>query len=533
MRDKYYSQYLLRALDGEELRLDEELTAMVKTAERLRGSVPSVAPLDEGARRRIWENAVGRETEAVAMPRRRLAVSRPAWGLAAAAALAVVAALVLVFVFTSGGPAPEPAPFARLRVERGEMTVRGADGGERRAADGEELAAGEALVALAGARGVVEFGAGSIMRLEGEAEVVLSSRDGGIAVEVVRGRTYHRVLDGSPYAVASGGVEAAARGTAFAFEAEGGTRRVLDLESSVRVAVDTEALPGWSSRLDEGDLFVYEEGAAEAGISDLTRGDLDNEWMRWNKSLDEKLGLPLGALSMLDQEVAEEQPQPEAQPEPQPPADEGQPQPAPAPQPEPAPAPPPPARSLVLSAQASSGRVDFSWTVSGYSGFQGYKLCRSETNPEPSYPGDWWMYVDGESARSACDDTAEPGRTYYYRLAVYHQGVALGYSNSVRVTVPGEPSQLSITLSGSVSGGKASLSWSVSGSGSYSGFKVCRSETNPNPSYPGDTCTFVDAGQSSFLDESVQPGHAYYYRVGIYYEGTIVAYSNAVKLTIP
>ena len=165
--------------------------------------------------------------------------------------------------------------------------------------------------------------------------------------------------------------------------------------------------------------------------------------------------------------------------------------------------------------------------------YNGFKLCRSETNSTPSYPGDWWKYIDGENTRSAVDTSVEGGHTYYYCLAVYDKGAVLGYSNAVKVTVPGQSQELSISLSATVEGGKVKLSWSVSGKGSYDGFKVCRSETNTSPSYPGDTCTFVDAGSRSYADVAVSPGHTYYYRVGIYCGGSIIAYSNAVKAVVP
>jgi hypothetical protein len=190
-------------------------------------------------------------------------------------------------------------------------------------------------------------------------------------------------------------------------------------------------------------------------------------------------------------------------------------------------------KSVVLTAQAGEGIVTFTWTVSGYSGFQGFKLCRSETNTAPSYPDDWWKYVDGESARSTSDNTVQAGHTYYYRLGIYNQGAVIAYSNVVQVTIPGQPQELSISLSAAVEGGKVKLTWQVNGQGSYDGFKVCRSESVANPSYPGEGLTLVSYGQYAYADGDVASGHTYYYRVGIYKSGSILVYSNAVKVTIP
>lgn len=534
MKGKHYSRYLLRALDGEDLRLDAELKGMVVLAGRVRSAVPAVPALAGDARARIWDGAVSRTTEPVAVKGGGLRIPRTAWLAAGGAALALAVFLVLALVLFGGGPAPQPAELARLRVLRGDVRIVSPQGDERAGRDGDVLMEGDTLVAAEAARGEVEFESGSLARLDGGTKISISREDGGIAVEVERGRTYHRVLGGSPYTARSDGVTATARGTAFTFDVGEDYRAVLALQSSLLVEVDTESLPGWSGALEEGGALLYREGGAEADVSGITRESLDDEWLRWNRSRDEGLGLPLGALALLEEEAAGEEPAPPAEEPEQPPAPAPQPAPAPAPTPAPAPSPAPTpepeARSVVLSGVAREGVAEFSWTVSGYSGFQGFKLCRSQNSAAPSYPDDWWKYIDGENARYATDGTVAAGQTYYYRLAVYDQGSVLGYSNAVRLTVPGQAEGLSITLSASVAGGRVELNWSVSGSGSYSGFKVCRSETNAAPSYPDDNCTYVDASQRSFQDSSVVPGHTYYYRVGIYRDGAIVKYSNAVKV---
>lgn len=533
MKDKYYAQYLLRALEGEDLQLDEELSGLIELGSRVRCAVPATPPLRDDARRRIWSSAVSGASEPIVLERRVARIPRLAWVAAAGLTLAIIAVLA-VFLIGNGGPTiQKPVQMASLRIEQGEMAIRDMQGEERPARDGESLEEGDVIVAAADALGVVEFGSGCILRLHGEAEIGLIPGEDEVIAEVYDGETYHRVVDGTPYVVRSGDVTATAMGTAFAFDVEKTGGKIVSVHSSVQVEVDGAPSLDASPRLEEGDVFLYGEGR-EAQVLDVSREELDNAWMKWNRDLDERLGLPLGVFSMLEEIVAEEQATQPEQPETPLPAEEGPEQPVPQP---PAPQPPtpqPPAEeSVVLSASARDGAVDFSWTLTGYTGFQGFKLCRSETNPAPSYPGDWWKYIDGENTRSATDSSVEAGRTYYYRLAVYNNGTVLGYSNAVQVTVPGQPQEPSISLSGVVEGGKVKLSWSVSGAGTYDGFKVCRSETNPNPGYPGDTCTFVAFGQNYYTDTSVVSGKTYYYRVGIYKGGAIVKYSNSVKLTIP
>jgi hypothetical protein len=552
-RKKDSSEILLRALDGEDIQLDGELSELVQLGNRVRAAAPELPHLKEDARRRIWDETVSDHslTEVQVKPARR--VPRLALGIAAGLALALIAALVLIFVNVGESPVPEEGGIAELRIHHGDITVLSSGGEERPAEDGEALMEGDTIIASEDSRGIVEFEEGCILRLDGEAEVSLSSQEGELVADVIKGKSYHRVVDGTSYVVRSGGIKVTAKGTAFTFDVEEYTGKVISLHDAVKVDVTQDSVLNWSSRLEEGKVFLYREGEEEAYVAEISREELDNEWLLWNKSLDEDLGLPLGALSMLDSEIAvgepQEQPQEQPQPQPEPPGD-GQPTPPPAteqpptgepppatgppPTPGPTPPPPPPAQgSVALSAAAAEGRVDFSWTVTGYSGFQGFKLCRSETNPYPSYPNDWWKYIDGEAARSTTDTSVKPGQTYYYRLAVYDQGNVLGYSNPVQVTVPGQPEGLSISLNAVMDGGKVVLSWVVSGQGDYSGFKVCRSETNPNPSYPAEGLVFVAYGQNGYTDTSVQPGKTYYYRVGIYKDGSILKYSNAVQVTMP
>ncbi len=526
MRNRHYSQYLMRALDGEAFPLDRELAELARLGERVAAASPAVPGLDDAARARIWEKAVSASRETAA--RERKAVTLPRAALAAAAVCLIALAAVFATLILRGGgqEALQRVEIATLRLDRGEVAIKDAEGVERLAVDGEALAEGEIILVAQGARTWVEFETGSLLRLAGGAEAALVEGEDGVVVEVLKGRTYHRVAEGTSYSARSGDFSVNALGTAFALDVEDGKGRVLSIHSSLQVEQAGE--PG--SRLDEGQALDFFAGGGGQSF-DITREHLDDEWLRWNKDLDEGLGLPLGAFRLLEEreEGGETPPQRNAEPQPQP----QEPQPQPVPEPPPQPTPQPPAqKSLVLSASAREGAVDFTWTLSGYGGFQGFKLCRSETNPTPSYPGDWWKYIDGADTRSVTDTSVQAGHTYYYRLAVYNQGEVLGYSNAVQVKVPGQEQKLSISLSAALEGCVVKLSWSVGGTGSYSGFKVCRSETNPNPSYPGDACAFVDAGSRSYVDDSVSSGHTYYYRVGIYKDGSILVYSNAVKVVV-
>lgn len=531
---------LLRALDGVEVQLEAELLELLRMGNKVSRTVPEIPPLDPIVRDRIWQESTSLAFQGKPREKRRAFRIRLACGLAAALAL-ILTALLAIVLTNPWKPVVETGDeIATLQLSQGEIKVLSSGREERQAGDGEILCNGDSITASAETRGIVQYESGSIMRLEGEAEAVLSVDGGEINTEVIRGKSYHRVVDGTPYVVTSDGIRVVANGTAFTFDIQKDEEKIVSLESSLHVEILAGSKSGWKSDIDEGKAFLYQKGGEEPHMTEVSQADLNNEWLRWNKNLDKDLGLPLGVLSTVDEEgMAQGQgqggPQPQAPPSPDNQAAPGGNKPVedePPPSSQPPPPPEPVEKTLALSAQTADAKVSFTWTLTGYAGFQGFKLVRSEINPAPSYPDDWWKYVDGANTRSTIDTSVQPGHTYYYRLGVYDQGMILGYSNVVQITVAGQPEELTIALTGSPLGGRVNLSWSVSGTATYDGFKVCRSETNVTPSYPGEWIAYV-TGSTNYTDSDVLSGHTYYYRIGIYRNGSIIKYSNAIIVTMP
>lgn len=106
---------------------------------------------------------------------------------------------------------------------------------------------------------------------------------------------------------------------------------------------------------------------------------------------------------------------------------------------------------IKLAASINSGnKVELVWSVVG-SASKGFKLAKSDTNTNPTYPvmeGDSYEYFSDNAKRSYTDDEVELGKTYYYRVCFYEGGSCGIYSNAVAVTL-GENSENS-EVSGSV-----------------------------------------------------------------------------------
>jgi len=533
VRSKDSLDNMLRALDGQEAQLDDESLELLRTAKRINYLRSEIPAMDASVKEKIWNESISFADRSPGVVRPKRYRYRIAAGLVGGVAVILAAILAVVFM-PSGNQVAEGGKIARLQLSQGEIRILSTRHEERLAVDGDIIRDGDSIIASPETRGIVEYDSGSIMRLEGEAEVVLATDNGEIETEVIRGKSYHRVVDGAPYTVSSHGVRVVADGTAFTFEIEKDTEKVVSLESSLQVEILAGSKPGWKSDIKEGEGFFYQEGGQEGHLAEVSPQDLNNDWLRWNKNLDKNLGLPLGVLAKVEEEdpAKEEvgaQPQTssndpnETIPVISHPGRE---------ETSPAPVSPDIQKTLVLSGQTADAQVSFSWTLSGYSNFQGFKLFRSETNTVPSYPDDWWKYVNGMDIRSTLDSKVQSGHTYFYRLGVYDQGFILGCSNVVQITVAGQPQELEIVLAASQASGQVGLSWTISGTAPYDGFKICRSQTNPQPSYPAEWVDYV-TGATAYTDSGIKSGGTYHYRVGIYRNGSIIKYSNPITVIVP
>jgi hypothetical protein len=524
---------MLRALEGEEINVQPELLELVRLVGRVRCLKPEPVRLDKDKKQEIWEKTLQLAAGEKGRDKPKKHGGRRIIGMAPGLAMIVAALMAFMLMPPPIERAAMGDGIATLEVDQGAVRILGSSLQEREAASGDIIRNGDCIIASAGTRASVEYDCGSIMRLEGEAEATLSIKDGRVDARVARGKSYHRVPRGEPYAVSGQGLRVTADGTAFTLEVEKDSETITSLESTLDVEVEA----GSKTLLREGESFSYKKGGRESRLTQIAAKDIDNDWIRWNRDLDKRLGFPLGVLARVEEpaasreQVAQQgQVQPVMQNEKRPPAEHpfaaGNKQIQPEDSALSTPA------IINLSAQSADGEVSFAWVLAGYSGFQGFKLFRWETNPMPAYADDWWKYIDGADTRAATDSDVQSGHTYYYRLGVYDRGFILGYSDPVTVTVQGQPREPAIMLTGSPTADGVVLSWSVSGTASYDGFKICKSEENSLPGYPDEWVAYVTRS-TTYLDTNAKPASTCYYRIGLYRNGSIVKYSNAISVTLP
>jgi phosphodiesterase/alkaline phosphatase D-like protein len=136
-----------------------------------------------------------------------------------------------------------------------------------------------------------------------------------------------------------------------------------------------------------------------------------------------------------------------------------------------------------------------------------------------------------ENSTSFTDNTVEPEKKYYYRIAAYNINGESAYSNEANTTtppcgtVPDAPQNLSLSI---VSATEIKLSWSDS-SDNEDGFKIERKEL-------GGTYAMVEstaANTTSYNDKNLNPNTIYYYRVAAYNSYGTSPYSNEANIKTP
>lgn len=276
----------------------------------------------------------------------------------------------------------------------------------------------------------------------------------------------------------------------------------------------------------------------------------------------DELALALGtAKREHDPDPAAKPADPEPDPTPKPESAE----PAPTPKPEvawqpeppkvqPTPQPAPPVTTgLSLNANLAEhpGKVVLTWSAFSGNGFGYYKLVRSHDAAVtwPPSGDDELIGAFGSPGETWAKDRPQCGVTVHYAVFAVSKGdygyTLLAPSNVASAAVqcpPPPPPTSDIGFQAGVVDGAVHLAWGACASEHFNAYKVVRSQTNPNPTYPENEGTQLiaaigDAGQTSWVDVDVASGQTWFYRVfaradaggGSY----IACHTQAVSVTIP
>lgn len=551
MRSRLKAGLLSERLEGREpsqlIKLDPELREMdliSSLLEEVPRSQPMPAPESRErmrarvmeCHRRIMEGEKTRERD----PSGRVSTLEPqrlSYAALAAAALVAVILVVssVVLTFPRKVMVTPPMPMAEaeaLVFATGEVEVLtpGGEWAEERAPF--RLREGSYLRTPAEVRAEVAFGGETLFRLDGGSEAGLSEvGEEAVAVELRAGEGYFRVEEGIAFRVYGGGLEAEALGTVFDFDIGGERPELLALQDGVEVRTYPPGEEDEAVRLDEGRMLVPppepgEEGL-EGGAGDIPPERLLEEWLAWNRNIDELRGWDVGVLSRAEPgepavpEISRlEAPEEQGDDEGEDGGGEDEPD-----KPE-----------VSLQASLEENGAALSWELK--QGSAGEFIVLRAEGREPVFPRDVLARLTPDTFKFL-DRQVREGGAYTYRVAVEHDDQTV-YSNSVIVRVPARPPtiQLSARL---VDGGLGipvvELSWRAEGGMDPQLFSLVRGEMNRYPAYPPGSdmveYRFNPAGpEYVFYDEAVYTGYTYNYRVYAVRDGRVLVESNAVSIYV-
>lgn len=193
-----------------------------------------------------------------------------------------------------------------------------------------------------------------------------------------------------------------------------------------------------------------------------------------------------------------------------------------------------PAIDINLTAEAQSDGVHFAWTIDG-SLPSGFKIVGS-SQADPTYPeANYKQYISSSNSEYVWKGL--PNKDLHFRVGAYGDGGCYAYSNDVVVTpVDGGddstmPTATNVLATVDLEG--VHLSWDKNNESDFKYYKVVRSETNSEPTYPADG--YIKAAsrdQITYLDIEVNSttSGTYYYSVCTVNSYGQVTRSNVIKV---
>ncbi|MBU0614078.1 FecR family protein [Patescibacteria group bacterium] len=379
------------------------------------------------------------------------------------------------------------------------------------------LGQGSLLRTLSGAKAILQFDDGSILRLNENSSIELKKLDvDHFQIVNNSGELYSRVVPMDRiFEILMDDITVKSVGTAYVTINSETEKSIEVYHSAVEVS---KTFAEGSDVVIEGEKMVIESGDME--IFEMTCEDRDaDDFVMWNKEKDsQQFSNEMGFFDKdeyeEDESITNEEDKEESNS---------------------------PVVSSALSL-VSLGSGEVKW--SGYSK-EGYKVVWSKKS-SPTYPtrsGDQYLYYSDSSRTNASVSAFDGSGEYYVRVCKYFGGKCTEYSNQVKVTLTAvekvtetekEEAESEAVSSISLSGSESAVNWAVDGY-SKNGYKVVWSKTS-SPTYPTRSTDkylyFSSPDVHSASLTAFDGGGTYYVRVCEYLGGACGIYSNQITLNL-
>lgn len=409
----------------------------------------------------------------------------------------------------------------------GAVEYKTANGEWKRVERGTSLKEGDSVEIVGAGRAIVSLDDGSAIRLNDGSSITLTllSPDQYIITNE-KGEVYARVAKmDRVFEVKAGDIVYQSVGTAYKTINKDEKQGVEVYENKVKIKGISEE----EILVEEGNKYFVvnsEDKTIEKTFVKITEKDVvEDEFVKWNQEEDEKMeadGSENKEEVVEETEKVEEAKEEETVPEPNTATIQ--------------------ASGISLSVKSVDTGVKLSWSISGITAPNGFKLVKS-TSINPVYPGSSYIYLSDPSVRSYTWSLKD-GQTYYFRVCRYIDGKCTLYSNNAKATAPlvvkeqtvseKETETSSVTSIVLSYAGENSVTWKTTGY-SASGFKIVWSK-NANPTYPtrdGDQYIYLSAPSAAATTLKAFSGEGLYYvRVCEYLGGKCGLYSNQIEVNL-
>lgn len=186
--------------------------------------------------------------------------------------------------------------------------------------------------------------------------------------------------------------------------------------------------------------------------------------------------------------------------------------------------------TLFAPSNITQNSMTLNWTQAQSADFSAYRLFRS-SSPGVDSTDQLVTSITGLTTLSYSDTGLASGTAYYYRVYVYNTfGNGAGSNQVSAITLPNQPpAAVVLSTPTRVDSTRLKLVWTQNSDPDFASYRIFR-DTAPNVDTTDQLITIINqAATTTYTDENLTTGQAYYYRVFVFDKQNLSSGSNEVS----